>query len=170
MIVSSRTSETDKLRVLDDGAFDFLTKPFNPKELSQRVANILKYKNNWNAFADLNIRHKSKIEKDLLGKLRTLIGEHMDNPKLSVAMIADELCMAERSAYRLIKTLTGKTPLEYIKTLRYEYAYDLLSKSKVSNASEAARLIGISNPTYFSTQFKKRFNISPDQLLKKLAE
>lgn len=166
MIVSARTSETDKLRVLDDGALDFLTKPFNPKELSQRVANILKYKNNWNAYDDLKHKHKTQIEKDLLGKLRTLVNEHIDDPKLSVAMIADELCMAERSAYRMIKTLTEKTPLEYIKSLRYEYAYDLLAKRKVSSASEAARLIGVSNSTYFSTQFKKRFNVTPDGLLK----
>ncbi len=166
LIVSARTSESDKLKVLDDGALDFLTKPFNPKELSQRVANIMKYKNSWNAYDDLNHKHKTRIEKDLLSKLQNLIHEHIDDPKLSVAMIADELCMAERSAYRMIKTLTDKTPLEYIKSLRYEYAYDLLAKRKVNTASEAARLIGVSNSTYFSTQFKKRFNVSPDGLLK----
>ena len=170
MIVSARTSETDKLRVLDDGALDFLTKPFNPKELSQRVANILKYKNSWNAYDDLKHKHKTQIEKDLLGKLQNMVHEHIDDPKLSVAMIADELCMAERSAYRMIKTLTEKTPLEYIKSLRYEYAYDLLAKRKVSNVSEAARLIGVSNSTYFSSQFKKRFNVSPDGLLKQGSE
>lgn len=166
LIVSARTSESDKLKVLDDGALDFLTKPFNPKELSQRVANIMKYKNSWNAYDDLNHKHKTRIEKDLLSKLQNLIHQHIDDPKLSVAMIADELCMAERSAYRMIKTLTDKTPLEYIKSLRYEYAYDLLAKRKVSTASEAGRLIGVSNSTYFSTQFKKRFNVSPDGLLK----
>lgn len=166
LIVSARTSESDKLQVLDDGALDFLTKPFNPKELSQRVANIMKYKNSWNAYDDLNHKHKTQIEKDLLGKLQNMVHEHIDDPKLSVAMIADELCMAERSAYRMIKTLINKTPLEYIKSLRYEYAYDLLAKRKVSTASEAGRLIGVSNSTYFSTQFKKRFNVSPDVLLK----
>ncbi len=166
LIVSARTSESDKLKVLDDGALDFLTKPFNPKELSQRVANIMKYKNSWNAYDDLNHKHKTRIEKDLLSKLQNLIHDHIDDPKLSVAMIADELCMAERSAYRMIKTLTDKTPLEYIKSLRYEYAFDLLAKRKVSTVSEAARLIGVSNSTYFSTQFKKRFNVSPDGLLK----
>ena len=130
------------------------------------MANILKHKNSWNAYDDLNHKHKTQIEKDLLGKLQNMVHEHIDDPKLSVAMIADELCMAERSAYRMIKTLTDKTPLEYIKSLRYEYAYDLLAKRKVNTASEAARLIGVSNSTYFSTQFKKRFNVSPDGLLK----
>ena len=165
LVVSARTSESDKMKVLDDGALDFLTKPFNPKELSQRVANILKYRDNWNAYDDLNHKHKTQIEKDLLSKLHNLIHEHIDDPKLSVAMIAGELCMAERSCYRLIKTLTGKTPLEYIKSLRYEYAYNLLSKRKVNSISEAARLIGISNATYFSNQFKKRYNVYPDGLL-----
>ncbi len=165
LIVSARTSESDKMKVLDDGALDFLTKPFNPKELSQRVANILKYRDNWNAYEDLNHKHKTQIEKDLLTKLQTLVHEHIDDPKLSVAMIAGELCMAERSCYRMIKTLTDKTPLEYIKSVRYEYAYNLLSKHKVNSISEAARLIGISNATYFSNQFKKRYNVYPDGLL-----
>ncbi len=166
MIVSSRTSESDKMKVLDDGALDFLTKPFNPKELSQRIANILKHKRSWNAFQDIGHTHKNQIEKDLLIKLRSVILQHIDDPKLSVALIADELCTAERSAYRMIKTLTGKTPLDYIKSLRYEYAYDILTKGQVKSLSEAARSIGISNATYFSTQFQKRYGVAPDSLLK----
>ncbi len=166
MIVSSRTSESDKLKVLDDGALDFLTKPFNPKELSHRVANILKHKKNWNAFENIGHTHKNQIEKDLLIKLRKVILQHIGDPKLSVALIAGELCTAERSAYRMIKTLTGKTPLDYIKSLRYEYAYDILEKGKVKSLTEAARSIGISNATYFSTQFQKRYGVTPDALLK----
>ena len=165
MVVSSRTSESDKMKVLDDGALDFLTKPFNPKELKQRIANILKHKKSWNAFRDIEQSHKNNLEKDLIVKLSKVIHEHIDDPKLSVAKIADELCTAERSAYRMIKTLTGKTPLDYINSIRYEYTYDLLSKKKVSSVSEAARSIGISNTTYFSTQFRKRYNVPPDVLL-----
>ncbi len=166
MIVSSRTSESDKLKVLDDGALDFMTKPFNPKELSSRIANILKHKRSWNAFQDIGHTHKSQIEKDLLIKLKNVILQHIGDPKLSVALIADELCTAERSAYRMIKTLTGKTPLDYIKSLRYEYAYEILSKGQVKSLSEAARSIGISNATYFSSQFQKRYGVSPDSMLK----
>ena len=67
--------------------------------------------------------------------------------------------------YRMIKNLTGKTPLDYVKSLRYDYAYELLSRRKVGSISEAARLIGVANTTYFSAQFKKRFKVSPDSLL-----
>ena len=165
MIVSVRTDESDKLKALHDGSLDFLTKPFNPEELRHRVTNILKYKNSKGAFDDLNQKHKEQIEKDILGKMHSLIHDHIDDPRLSVAMIADELCMAERSAYRMIKNLTGKTPLDYVKSLRYDHAYELLSRHKVGSISEAARLIGVTNSTYFSAQFKKRFKVSPDSLL-----
>src|SRR5579875_113437 len=42
ILLTARTSATEKIRGLDSGADDYLTKPFNPDELSSRVAAVLR--------------------------------------------------------------------------------------------------------------------------------
>ncbi len=42
IMLTARTSDTDKLRGFDLGADDYLTKPFNPEELSARIHALLR--------------------------------------------------------------------------------------------------------------------------------
>lgn len=42
ILLTARSSATEKIRGLDSGADDYLTKPFNPDELSSRVAAVLR--------------------------------------------------------------------------------------------------------------------------------
>jgi DNA-binding response OmpR family regulator len=42
LIVTARSGEADKLRGLGDGADDYLTKPFSPRELALRVRSVLR--------------------------------------------------------------------------------------------------------------------------------
>ncbi|MCC7024828.1 MAG: response regulator transcription factor [Thermomicrobiales bacterium] len=42
IVLTARASDADKLRGLQSGADDYLTKPFNPEELSARVAAVLR--------------------------------------------------------------------------------------------------------------------------------
>jgi two-component system KDP operon response regulator KdpE len=42
IMLTARTSDTDKLRGFDQGADDYVTKPFNPEELSARIHALLR--------------------------------------------------------------------------------------------------------------------------------
>jgi transcriptional regulator GlxA family with amidase domain len=56
--------------------------------------------------------------------------------------------------------LTGKSPIEFIRTIRLQRAAQLLQKSQLS-VSEIAYKVGFNNPKYFSKYFKDQFNILP---------
>lgn len=45
IILSSMENSGDRIAMLEDGAADFILKPFNPQELKIRVRNILKNRN-----------------------------------------------------------------------------------------------------------------------------
>lgn len=170
LVLSARTSEEDKTRVLSQGVNDFLCKPFKPNELLQRVENLLTMKSTWNnadpnALLINNTETLADVEKTLLRKVEQLIYDKIDDPHLSIGYLSDQIAMSERNFYRMIKRLTDATPLELIKELRLQMAHKILKEKTVYSSSEVAKQIGINNVTHFNTQFKKRFGKSPKDLI-----
>ena len=170
LVLSARTSEEDKTRVLSHGVNDFLCKPFKAEELVMRIDNLLKMKAAWSndrkdALIINNQETLADIEKSLLKKIEQLILDRVDDPNLSIAYLADQIAVSERKFYRLIKKLTGMTPFELIKEVRLQLAHRMLKEKNIVNSSEIAKSIGIVNVTHFNTQFKKRFGQSPKELM-----
>ncbi|MEQ9300524.1 MAG: tetratricopeptide repeat protein [Cyclobacteriaceae bacterium] len=170
LVVSARTSEEDRERVLFHGINDFLQKPFNKTELKLRVRNLLAQKSKWDngngaALLQQKADQLDSIEQTLLKKVDQLIIDKIADSNLNIAQLADTMAASERQVYRLIKKLTEKTPLEYIKEVRLQFVDQLIKQGKVKSASQAAREIGMKNVTQFSKIYEKRFGQSPAQLL-----
>jgi len=62
--------------------------------------------------------------------------------------------------YKKVKSLTGQSPIEFIKTIRLNHALELLQSRKYM-VTEVSELCGFSNIGYFSIAFKKYFRKSP---------
>jgi AraC-like DNA-binding protein len=62
--------------------------------------------------------------------------------------------------YKKIQALTGKSPLEFIRTIRLQHAAQLLEKSQLS-VREVAYKVGFNNPKYFTKYFKEHFHVLP---------
>jgi transcriptional regulator GlxA family with amidase domain len=58
--------------------------------------------------------------------------------------------------------LTGKAPLDFVRTMRLKRAAQLLSRSQM-NISEISIAVGFNDAKYFSQCFKKEFNILPSE-------
>lgn len=169
LVVSARTTEEDKMKVLEQGVGDFLAKPFQPEELKLRIVNALGNDQTtpsiWDSLA--HDKHKlNSIEENVLAKVNALILSRIDDPKLSVEHIAEVLMASGRKAYNMIKKLTDMNPNDYIKHIKFQYAMDLMKKGKVKSLTEAAKSIGMSNPTHFAKQFEKRMGIHPSEIMK----
>lgn len=64
---------------------------------------------------------------------------------------------------RVIKKRTGKTPQQYVKELRLNYAYDLLLSTGLS-CEEIAFSIGYNSLSHFITSFKEEYDVTPSSL------
>jgi AraC-like DNA-binding protein len=88
------------------------------------------------------------------------VEKNLSNAGFSVEELSRELCMNRVSVYRRIFSLTGQTPVEFIRTVRIKKAAQLLSKTEM-NVTEVAYEVGFNNPKYFAKYFKMAYNMLP---------
>lgn len=168
LVVSARTTEEDKLKVLEQGVNDFLAKPFQPNELKLRISNALTKKNSGISIWDTVAKDKKKlndIEKNIITQVNNVILSKINDSSLSVQDLADEMVASRRNAFRMINELTQMNPKDYIKHIRFQYVEDLMKKGKVKSLTEAAHAIGMSNPTHFGKNFETKMGVHPSVLL-----
>jgi len=89
----------------------------------------------------------------LLAEVFTVIDRHRGDP-LSLRDVADELGMTPGHLTTVVRRRTGRTVQEWIIERRMAEARSLLSETQLSVA-EIARRVGISDPGYFSRQFRR---------------
>ncbi len=164
MVVSARSSRDDKFKVLEKGVTEILSKPFDKDELILRINQLISHQPVESEIKQVVNSHES-YENIQLQKLNSVILEEIENSNITAIMIADRLNTTERSLYRLVKKITGKTPNEYVKDIKFKFAYDLIQAGKVTSVKQAASKIGMSNSTNFNKQFQKRFGKRAEELL-----
>ncbi|MEP2026813.1 MAG: ATP-binding protein [Reichenbachiella sp.] len=174
LVVSARNTADDQFQVLTRGINNILQKPFGKKEILLRIKNLLNQKERWVKDVGNTIIVNDKplindIEKDLLEKVKKLVIAQIDNPDLTVLILADAMAASERKVYRMIKKLTDLTPHEYIKEIRWHYLENLIKNKSLKNPTEAAKAIGMKNVTNFKKQFHKKFNRSIEEMMAKNA-
>src|SRR5690606_30482308 len=102
---------------------------------------------------------KSADEK-LLQKIMDVINENIDNPALSVEMVANEVGISRVHLHRKTKELTNQSTRDLIRNVRLQQAANLLA-SKNINISEVAYAVGFSNLATFSSAFKDFYGEPP---------
>ncbi|MCU7552327.1 helix-turn-helix transcriptional regulator [Chitinophagaceae bacterium LB-8] len=70
--------------------------------------------------------------------------------------------MSRVALYKKLLALTGRAPLEFIRSIRLKRAAQLLAKSGLT-ITEIAYEVGFNNPKIFSRYFKEEFKVLPSQ-------
>ena len=102
----------------------------------------------------------SASDQDLIQRLEEFVSAQMHNVELSVDDIAGAMCMSRSTLFRRVKQLYGINPNEYLRQRRLSYAADLLQQNKYT-ISDICLLVGFNSPSYFSSCFKKQYNVLP---------
>jgi AraC-like DNA-binding protein len=87
------------------------------------------------------------------------IAEHY-NEKLTIEKLSDIITVSPDYFTKIFKESMGKTPIDYINTVRINRAMRYLSDTEMSML-EIADEIGFCNPNYFHKIFKQYMNSSP---------
>ncbi|HSF52221.1 MAG TPA: ATP-binding protein, partial [Algoriphagus sp.] len=168
VLLTAKKSEENLLRGLDSGCNLYLTKPFNLEVLQLSVKNLLRDRN---VMQELNRKkiqiNASEVEvvsmdDQLIQRAVALVEQHMEDEELSVEFLSKELGMSRVHLYKKLQSLTGKSPIEFIRLIRMQRAAQLLIKSQL-NVAEVAYQVGYNNAKYFAKHFKAEFEILPSE-------
>ncbi|WP_438350321.1 response regulator transcription factor [Paenibacillus sp. FA6] len=87
--------------------------------------------------------------------------------EITLPMLAEKYNYNPSYFSELFKSKVGKTYVQYITEVRMKHACKLLEESNLG-LWDIAELTGFSNPSYFSSKFKKVFGISPTDYRQRL--
>lgn len=82
---------------------------------------------------------------------------------ITLEMMAGKLFLSQSYFSRLFKKQLGEGFAFYVTRVRMEHAHNLLATGKLSIA-QVGKQVGYSDPSYFSTVYKKHFGLSPQQV------
>lgn len=168
ILLTALSDKENIIKGLDEGADDYITKPFDLYVLKARIRNLLRNRKKLQIAVtsctptEEKVVYDNSLDKEFMERIDTLIEEHMDNSEYSVDGLCRDMAMSRSSLYNKIKALTGQGPNDYSRFVRLKRAAELLVNQQY-NVSEVATLTGFGDSKYFSTAFKKQFGQSPSK-------
>ena len=104
--------------------------------------------------------YANELNDKFVKKALEVVYRNMSNTEFGKDEFASEMNVSPSLLYQKLKGLTGQSPVEFIRTIRFNHAMELLQSKKYS-ITEIGEMCGFSSPSYFSTAFRKHFGKSP---------
>jgi DNA-binding response OmpR family regulator len=169
ILLTAKTAIESRLQALEYGADDYVTKPFEPEYLRARVHNILIQREQLEQSYRQRLMRLEPQKADepipgdaFLAKLLDVMDKQMDNNTLTVDELVDEMGMGRTVFFNKLKSMTGLSPVEFIREMRIKRAAQLLEEHKY-NITEVTYMVGMNDSRYFAKCFKNTYGVTPTE-------
>ena len=176
ILLTAKTAIESRLQAMQYGADDYVTKPFEPEYIRARVQNILRQRTHLEQSYRQRLMRLEPQQSDepvpgdtFLAKLLNIMDRQMDNNTLTVDELVEEMSMGRTVFFNKLKSLTGLSPVEFIREMRIKRAAQLLEDRKY-NITEVTYMVGMNDSRYFSKCFKNTYGITPSEYRKQKLE
>ena len=191
VMLTAKAAQPSRIEGLQQGADDYLTKPFSIDELRLRLHNLVtrqqKLSEHYQKQFDLpgtsmpgmDVPGKSTAPVDrasghpapmsslsqdpFLLRVYGLLNQHLDDPSVNVDWLADQLAMNRKTLYRKAQSLIQLAPADLIRQYRLRKAAELLRAGR--NVSETADLTGFSTASHLSALFRESYGQTPTEFM-----
>ena len=166
VMLTAKDDKSTELLGYRTGADAFIAKPFEISYLSDRLHHLLRGHNllvqKARQEAILQPREKEVISTDekFLATITQIIENEITNPDLNVNVLSEKSGYSSKQVYRRIKSLTGQTAVDYIRSVRLKKAAILLMR-KTFTVAEVMYMVGFTNHSYFAKRFHEMYGKSP---------
>lgn len=171
VLITAQGTEEKELEALKEGVTDYIAKPFRFEVFLSKVTGLLEQKalleKRFKRQVDVNVSRQEVVDEDerFVLELTAVIEEHLQDEQFSVEFLASKMRMTRVGLYKKVVSLTGFTPIEYIRNVRLNKGLDLLKNSSLT-VSEIAYRIGFGSPKQFTKYFKSFYGDVPSAFRK----
>lgn len=185
VLLSAKSALDDRIRGLEYGADDYITKPFSSGYLRARISSLLKQremlhdyfmKQAFRSFEQENLVASSvsldsfspsipqitSFDEVFIQRVIQVVESKLQEQDFKIEDLADTMKMGRTVFYRKVKSILGVTPIDLVKDMRVKRAIQLLDSGNY-NISQVAYMSGFSSPQYFSRVFKELKNCTPSE-------
>ncbi|MEZ4858662.1 MAG: ATP-binding protein [Flavobacteriaceae bacterium] len=169
ILLTAKAEQSDKMEGLQTGADDYVTKPFDGRELLIRAQNLIKQREHLRQkfSSELKIGPSeitlTSMDERFMKQVLKTVEDNMVNEFYTVEDLASEVGFSRSQLNRKLKSLLGKSPNHLIRDFRLARAKELLEQ-KTGSVSEIAYQVGYSNLSYFTKSYKEAFGKLPSEV------
>jgi DNA-binding response OmpR family regulator len=175
VLLTARAEEEQQLQGYQTGADAYVTKPFRLDILQAMIANLIRQREQVQRQFQQHVEIRPSevavrsLDEQFVNSAVKVVEANLANAEFTVEELSDAMSMSRVYLYKKILSLTGKTPIEFIRIIRMRRGASLLEKSQLT-VSEIAYQIGFNNPKYFTKLFKEEFKMLPTEYRRQHAE
>jgi CheY-like chemotaxis protein len=167
ILLTARAEAEDRLAGLTEQADDYLTKPFDVRELLARIANVVGVRRRLKeryAGERLTIRPTpvdvSPADGRFIEQVRVAIEANLADESFNVERLSSAVAQSRGNLHRRLRDLIGENPSDLIRRMRLERAAELLA-ARAGSVAEVAYAVGFKSVAHFSNAFYERHGIRP---------
>lgn len=108
---------------------------------------------------------EGSVRQARLRSIQRWIDDHLADPELDLGRIAAANHVSLRYLHALFKP-SGMSVSEWIWNRRLQRSYDALARGRVASVTAAAFESGFASSAHFSTLFRRRYGVSPREVLR----
>lgn len=173
ILLTAKTDEKDRADAYESGADAFISKPFNLNVLHARIKNLLKSREriardfkNQLAFELKDLKF-TNLDEEFIRKAIDCVNRHLDHSDFDQQQFSEEMNVSKSTLYNKLKTLTGLNTSAFITNIRLKAACRIMDQNRNIRISDLAYTVGFNDPKYFSSCFKKEFNMRPSEYIER---
>lgn len=172
MLLTAKSDVEQEIEGLQAGADAYLCKPFHFALLLERIRGLIFNRELLHkrlvSGQNLVVRHNAatNLDQDFVDRFIKTVEANLGNADFNVQDLSKALNMSRVQLYRKVKALLGYSVNDYLQNLRLKRAMQLLAHSNIP-ITDIAYEVGFSSPSYFSTVFKNKYQLSPTEYREK---
>ena len=166
IMLTAKAADEHILSGYQEGADDYITKPFNVEILKMRIAKLFE----WMKLAEGKFRQPdmktsdvivSQLDGELIDKATKIVEAHLADTDFTVEAFGEAMCMSRSALYKKLMAISGRSPLEFMRIIRLRHGFTLVRQGGLT-VSEVAYKVGMS-PKQFAKFFKEEYGSLPSK-------
>lgn len=170
ILLSARTEVASKTEGLHSGADAYIEKPFSMQYLKAQIASLISNRENIlesfkkSPLMPFSVLATNKNDEIFIKNLNDEIHKHLSDEHFTVESLADIFAVSRSSLQRKVKTISGMTPGDYLRSFRLKTACRLLLNTE-KRINEIAFEVGFNSASYFTKAFIKMYDMTPSEFI-----